>query len=254
MAGRQLPLDRRGPRQRDAPGRTDLYLLVISLWRSRGYERDGVEVKVSVADWRRVEKDHAKSAWWWEHVHRFWVAVTAKIAATVRDDLPTGWSLLACTSQGVKVLVKAEKHAAADSPLGTYVGLLRAASGAGFNALHREYERGRVDGERLGRSLMKSETGESAAKHSEDLRAAVARFEEASGVTIGDRWNAGEVGAHLAVVMKFLDAPDLTVRSLARQATRLSELSGQMKDLTFGLERLGRPPTRWEIHDEGGAS
>ena len=60
-------------------GRT-LDLLVTSLWSSRGFEREGVEIKVSVSDWRRELADVAKAHWWWERVHRFWVAVPAKIA------------------------------------------------------------------------------------------------------------------------------------------------------------------------------
>jgi len=130
-------------------GRT-LDLLVTSLWSSRGFEREGVEIKVSVSDWRRELADVAKAHWWWERVHRFWVAVPAKIAASVAADLPTGWGLLSCSGAGAKVLVKAVKHEAKPLAETTYLGLLRAASGVGLNALQRARDAGFAEGERRG--------------------------------------------------------------------------------------------------------
>jgi len=95
-------------------------------------------------------QDVAKAHWWWERVHRFWVAVPAKIAASVAADLPTGWGLLSCSGAGAKVLVKAVKHEAKPLAETTYLGLLRAASGVGLNALQRARDAGFAEGERRG--------------------------------------------------------------------------------------------------------
>ncbi len=80
----------------DGPDRLGrkLDLLAISVWKSRSYQFDGVEIKVSVSDWQRELKQGEKAEWWWAHVHRFCLAVPAAIAAKVAEDLPTGWGLL----------------------------------------------------------------------------------------------------------------------------------------------------------------
>lgn len=124
-----------------------LDLLAISLWKSRGYQLDGVEVKVSVADWRRELKKGEKAEWWWSHVHRFWLAVPAAISSKVAEDLPESWGLISVRSDGTShVTVKAARHDAVPFTWPQTIGLLRASANAGLNALQRARAEGERDG------------------------------------------------------------------------------------------------------------
>jgi hypothetical protein len=222
-------------------GRT-LDLLVISLWQSRGYEREGIEIKVSVSDWHRELAEAAKADWWWEHVHRFWVAVPAKIAERVKAELPSGWGLLSCTQDGVKILVKPVKHAAKPLPETTYLGLLRAASGAGWNALQRARDVGFAEGQKRARDQISIQSGDHYAKRElKSLQEAVARFEAASGVSLKDEWGAGTIGAQVALVARLFGSPEWTARDIKRSAEQAAEVAKGLTELAEGLTALFKP-------------
>src|SRR5687768_6592624 len=93
------------PQTPDRMGRK-LDVVVISLWRSRGYELDWIEIKCSTSDWKRELDNPAKADWWWQHVHRFWIAAPVEIASRIRETLPSGWGLLACSEHKTQELVK----------------------------------------------------------------------------------------------------------------------------------------------------
>lgn len=139
-------------------------LLVISMWRSRGHERDAVEVKVSMSDLRREIAQPEKADWWWQHAHRFWVAVPESLADKAKPELPTGWGLLSVRSDGdryiahtkVKPLVNRECE---PLPEETVVGLIRAAENAGPSALTRASQEGYSRGLEAGRRDAARTTG-----------------------------------------------------------------------------------------------
>lgn len=135
------------PEAPDGPSRQGckIDLLVVSLWASRHFELDAVEIKVSLHDWRRELANPNKSWFWRKHANRFWVAVPVALVSTVRQELPPGWGLLACASAG------AQRTATVVQPVTTpadpltwpqTVGLLRATADCGFGALLRAEERG----------------------------------------------------------------------------------------------------------------
>lgn len=174
-----------------------LDLLVVSLWSSRGHELDGVEVKVSLADWRKELKEGAKADWWFQHVHRFWIAVPDEIADKVKPDLPPTWGLISVRAAGAGspatsvIKVKAPKHEARPFTWNTTIGLLRAGADAGPRALAFA----RQQGEKLGREQAKAEfvrgtADGQATRQLEALRAAVREFEEASGIQLTSWANA----------------------------------------------------------------
>ena len=141
------------PEAPDGPTRTGrkVDLLVVSLWASRGYQLDAVEVKVSMRDWRRELADPLKSDWWRRHAHRFWIAVPVTLAVRVRRELPDGWGLLACSapSSSLQVVRAATNPSPEPLPWPASVGLMRAAADAGVQALWRAeargYQRGRAE-------------------------------------------------------------------------------------------------------------
>lgn len=217
--------------------------LVVSLWKSRGYELDAIEIKVSVSDWMREVNEPAKADWWWEHSHRFSVAVPVTIADRVRETLPTGWGLLAVNDGKVATVVKPVKHAAEPLPWQAIVGIMRGASGAGANALMREFEKGREHGVKEVRARVAANPDNVVNAHNYDeLLRKVRAFKEETGIDIaGARFedNARELGVLVNLVREWQRHPDWatkhltqTAEQLRRHAEGLSSIAGALLPVT----------------------
>jgi hypothetical protein len=219
-----------------------LDVLAISLWQSRGYDLDGVEIKVSYADWQRERDNPAKADWWWEHTHRFWVACPIALATRIRDELPPGWGLLACTESSTAALVKPERRDAKPVPWPSIVGLLRASSGAGVNALRRERDAGFAEGEQVGRRRAERDSGDQAVREALDrLRDRVAAFEAAAGVRIADNYSASGAAAEgrlFAAVRGWAENPRWVVQQMARLAASTDTQAAQMRELAKHLSEV----------------
>lgn len=225
----------------DGPDRMGRKLdaVVVSLWRSRGYTLDGVEIKVSTGDWMREVNNPGKADWWWKHVDRFWIAVPVAIAPKVRQLLPDTWGLLATNGAGCQVVVQAPKHQAEPLTWPQCVGLLRATADAGPGALARAEDRGYRRGVEVGKlaAVTQGTEARGLALHDE-LRAQVAAFEKASGIRISDRWPGAEgVGKLVAHVLRNMAGGDPsrrllhlsdTMRREADEVTRLAALYEQV--------------------------
>lgn len=213
--------------------------LVVSLWKSRGYELDAIEIKVSVSDWMKEVNSPEKADWWWHHSHRFWVAVPEKIAARVQETLPTGWGLLSVTDKGVKGVVKPTKHAATPLPWEAIVGIMRGASGAGANALVREHEKGRQIGIE---QAQRTAAMESPARGDEALRARVAHFEEITGLTLGDHhWQTARLGDLVRLATVWENDPGRAVTNMRNAA---KQLQGHVDGLEVLAVQLETSPER----------
>lgn len=175
-------------------------LLAISCWRSRGFQIDAVEIKVSLSDWKRELAQAGKADFWWRHSNRFWVAVPDTIAAKVAPDVPDTWGLLSASASGVREVRKAAHREREPLPWHTSIGLMRALQSE--TRRDRAVAEAREEGYRKGR-----EVGEAAAadrhlkKELDDLKAMIARFEKASGVSIADEWRHEPIGAAVKLVM-----------------------------------------------------
>lgn len=223
------------PQSSDRQGRR-LDVVVVSLWRSRGLQMDGVEIKVSMSDWKRELDEPAKADWWHQRVHRFWIAAPAEVAKKIKPQLPVNWGLLSVTASGVRVSVTPEPNRS-PVPL-TWpetVGLLRATADCGVNVLARQYEKGVADGLERGRKEAANGTVDGQERRRADLavadleafRAAVREFEEASGIKL-DRW--GRQNARLGRLVKLvneaiLQGPETIADRLAGQAEQLRSIA-----------------------------
>ena len=249
----------------DGPDRTGrkLDLLVVSLWRSRGYELDGVEIKVSASDWKRELDNAAKADWWWRHVHRFWIAVPVALAPKVRNELPTGWGLLACSTEPgaggkrTQVLVKPEKHDPEPMTWPNVVGLLRASADSGVGALQRAEERGYDRGHQVAKreaELAELPIGGNPGGRLEELRARVNAFEQASGLKISNT-DSGRVGRLVALVEKATHDPEWTSRTVQAHATRLTQTAQELTALAQALavDLAPREPQRTDTPAEAAA-
>lgn len=242
----------------EAPERCDrggrkIDLLVVSLWRSRGLQRDAVEIKVSYSDWTRERKKHAKADFWWQHSNRFWIAAPSTLAEKIKPELPPGWGLLSCqTGEAPKVARKPESREAEPLSWPTIVGLLRAAADCGINALQRAEARGRELGREIGLREAERNTEEGLMKRElERLRSRVEAFEAASGLSISDRWaNTSKLGNSVRLIHEEFKHPGRTAAvigyaalNLESAAERLLKQATEARNLATQVARAIDPDT-----------
>lgn len=124
-------------REVTAPGsQRRIDVLAMSLWPSRGYGIDAVEIKVDRRDYQAEISNPAKADPWWRHCNRFWIAAPSTLIADPQQ-LPPGWGLLVPgNGRRFKVVVKPE-----DRPLEVSMDLFAAILGRQVNASHDRYRR-----------------------------------------------------------------------------------------------------------------
>ena len=216
-------------------------LVALSAWRSRGYEVDAVEVKVSMPDWRRELAVAEKADWWWRHAHRFWLAVPADMAAKVEPEVPSTWGVLACRAGTVQVAHQAPRHEPEPIAWPAMIGLLRCARDAGTQAIARAEARGRDMGRAQAERSFEQRTGDTYLRQQlQDLRAQVGAFEAASGMKV-DRWDGGErLGQLVAFANQVHAHPNDLRRDIERAASTLDHLAADVRRLAQVAEVAAR--------------
>lgn len=193
----------------------------MSLYPSRGLELHGLEIKVSRNDWLRELKDPSKAEEIARHCDRWWLVV-GDAAIVQPGELPPTWGLL--VPRGKALVVKTEAPPLTDGPGPLTRPFLAAilrnlaegqADAVPRSSIEAEVRKARAEGIETGQERERSAF--------EELRARIARFEEASGIEI-DRWSAGRVGE----AVKFLLNSDVEQRrrqleSLRDQARRIAD-------------------------------
>lgn len=243
------------PRDADRGGER-IDALVISLWNSRGFEREAVEIKVSYSDWKREHERAAKADFWWRHTHRFWIACPADLAPRILPELPTGWGLLAVEAERTRVAKKPERHDAEPLPAPTMIGVMRASAGAGIAALDRARREGVREAEAR---LAERPAGHDAQRWKmlhDQLASSIKRFEEASGVDISRPWENDQIGEAVALVLAEINRPGWAMEALSRNASavisnaealaaearRLQALAQKLADALPEAQRLAALP------------
>lgn len=228
-------------------------MLVIGLWSSRGHEIEAVEIKVSVSDWRRELAAPAKADFWVRHSDLFWVAAPADVAAKIKDEIPSGWGLIAVGEKTNRVIVKPSKNRdRTPLPWKTTIGVLRAGADAGMNALHQA----RLSGARTGREegiaearrkgltdITDSEMARlrRAAAERDRLVAMISTFEQHSGLNLADEtaWGVCNLGYLTALANEMSDQGSQP-SSLAHGIPRhLERLRSDVADLARIVEAIG---------------
>lgn len=231
------------PQNSDRSGRR-LDALVVSTWRSRGLAIDGIEVKVSVSDFRRELKEPDKADWWYRRCNRFWIAAPADVAKKIRPELPTTWGLLSC-GETARVSVQAPTQRAVE-PLDwpVVVGLLRALDGASMGSIQREYQRGYAEGLKVGREASPVEVDDAELRRLRRVEAdanlhreTVAAFEAASGLRIGSFPREAERLGHIVAAVRagIIQGPDVLSTRLAHQAEQMRSIAETTDKLRAAL-------------------
>jgi hypothetical protein len=171
--------------------------VAMSLWPSRGLELHGMEVKASRNDWQkeRSQPDKAETiAAFCDH----WWLVAAKGVAK-EDEIPPAWGWIEYDDGKLVTVKKSVKTEALAMTRSFLAALLRRASEADEVMLKEAIKV--ADKEREDR-FEKQVAREVKYKtdDAERLRAAVERFEQASGVKI-DTYGGGEIGAAVKAIM-----------------------------------------------------
>lgn len=166
--------------------------LAMSLYPSRGIALHGFEVKASRSDWLKELRDPEKAAVIQAYCDRWWV-VAGSSDIVEESELPKNWGLLVPSGTGLKVKKSAPKLKPKKLSMSFIASILRSATRVGKEDLHEEFSRGVKDG--IARSKVSSDAT------IEELRRAIAKFEDASGVEIGQSWNATRIGEAVKAVM-----------------------------------------------------
>ncbi len=197
--------------------------LAVSVFPSRGLYFVGIEIKITLADWRR-ELAHPEKADSIQKYCRHWY-VAAPDGVVPEAEVPETWGLIEVNGRSAKIARKAPalEHTVPDARF--VCAVLRAATSAMVPAaVVQDQIKMAVTSElnqRRGRE-----------RHELDsLRHLVEEFEKNSGVDIRDKWNIGEIGAAVRMLVE---------SGAVRCAKRIAELRATAEHILDAIDRAGK--------------
>jgi hypothetical protein len=169
------------------PSGTYADAVAVNLWRSRGYEVVGFEVKSSRSDWLRELKDPKKAEGCAQYCNTFWIVANEDVVNL--DELPLGWGLFEPHGKALRSVQKAKPLAhqrALTVPF--MVNLIRRAveKGEMTEELNAAREAGRQAGIEEGVRRTESRSEVSAREQLEHFVKLHAEFKERTGIEIRD--------------------------------------------------------------------
>lgn len=228
------------PQLRDATGfdaTNTADAVALGLYRSRGRDLHGFEVKVSRSDWLRELKKPEKAERIAQYCDFWWIVVSEPEIAQIAE-LPAAWGLMVAFNGKLKVVRTAARIPAL--PLSRE--LLCSIVKKTFDLQHKpaekeleairqqEYKRGVAEGERRGASGRDKEK-------LDQLTERIEQFEKASGIQLTGfwEWQAEEVGRAVREVVCLLRGED---GFLDDRNYLLDQAETIIKDYKDGLEFL----------------
>lgn len=194
--------------------------VAMNLYPSRGMEVNGFEVKVSRGDWLRELRDPAKAEGVFKYCDRWWLVIAGKDVAKI-DELPVTWGMLELV--GVKLVIRKQAPELTPQPLDRpfFAALARRASAASNEEIEAIVA-ARVKDDLDRNRPYKEQALERARTELADLKKEVFAFEQASGITIQQRWDRkpDQIGAALKFVLDGgLRSIDSTLEMMERHAS-----------------------------------
>jgi hypothetical protein len=188
--------------------------VAMSVWPSRGYTLDGIEVKVSRYDWLHELQQPKKSAAVQQYCNRWWIAVSDE-SIVQPGELPDTWGLMILNGKKMRVVAPAPSLVAApwDVPFiaSVFRNMAKASTAEIENAINKAYAKGHEEGRESGNSFSKGRM--------EEMEASIREFQEKSGIEI-NRWNGDKIGEAVAVVMQMKQRID--------EVRRAAEVCGEI--------------------------
>jgi hypothetical protein len=221
----------------------------ISLYRTRGREVNGFEIKHSRSDWLRELKDPAKAEEIGKYCDYFYLLTPDDTVAKV-DELPIPWGWMVPKGQRFKVMKKAQKMDPRPIDRHILCSLLYTLRAKCYTDINKQIE------EQVSEKLKSRHSGlkyqlESAQEKLEQLKTAVHTFENASGLSIGGSWmsteNNQKIGETVRYVMnnkKVIEKFESDLEWAAKRAQHIAD------DINRNLERVrAERPVTDEIPD-----
>lgn len=196
--------------------------IAVSAYPSRGLYLVGIEIKVSLSDWRRELAEPEKASEIQKWCRHWYVAAPKDLIP--HGEIPANWGLIECTSRSAKAIVKAPPLNPEPPDMPLVASILRAAA----SVYDCYIPQGSVDAavESRVQSIIDTEMA-MRDRELKYIRERVEKFEMASGVRI-DHYDSGNVGEAVKMV---LAGQHLKLKSsleyLQREATRIAEGCGK---------------------------
>ena len=203
--------------------------LAVSVFPSRGLYAIGFEIKTARGDWKRELDNPAKS----EEIMRFcrhWY-VAAPAGVVNREEVPQTWGYIEAGEKRSRVVVRAPVLSPEPPSMAFVCSVLRSASAACVPAhsVQPKIEAAHTEAMKIVDSLVDRRTKE--------LREKIERFEEASGVTLGERWECGRIGKAVKLV-RAAGAENMT-ENIAHLVNACENLAKHGREVLADQEKAG---------------
>ena len=190
--------------------------LAVSCYPSRGLYITGIEIKVSNSDWKKELALPNKSESIQQYCRHWFVAAPKGLIEPA--EVPASWGLIECNAKGTRVVKNAPKLEPVPPDMAFVCSVLRNVNESHVPA---KFVSDKINA--ASKSIWE-DAKKDADRRSKDLKAAVEEFEKASGVSLQNRWMAGDIGGAVKVVM---DAGEV---SAIRQSLRMAERHERMAE------------------------
>jgi hypothetical protein len=183
--------------------------IAMSLYKSRGIDLYGFEIKTDRGDFLHEMKKPEKAEEIAQHCD-YWFLVTNDEAVASPEELPRPWGLMLVEGGKARIRKKAERLQPEGSPIArTFVAsLLQRASKASpeRKALEQAREEGVNSAYEQARN-MSALNYKHLKDEIDDLKSKVGEFEKASGVSIANQWDVGDIGKAVRIVREMILSP-----------------------------------------------
>lgn len=162
--------------------------IALNMWRSRGLEMHGFEIKCTRADFLTEMRNPAKAEGGMAHCDKWWLAVSSKDVAHP-EEVPKGWGLM--IPRGNSMVIKKQAVRREDmTPIETGLMMTFLKKALRLSIPDEQLVAMREEGRRLGQKKGEERAEEKYKYKLEkyaSLRESVSNFEKASGIKL-DRW------------------------------------------------------------------
>lgn len=207
--------------------------IAMNLFPSRGMEVWGFEVKTARGDWLSELKNPAKA----EEIHKYcdrWFIVGPDDVIK-KDEVPKQWGFMRVKNDKVRAVKAAPLNPNVVKLDRGFIAMIMRRILESHSAEGRILQarmEGRRDGEKAGAEMVKESHARLRTDY-EELKKAVAEFEDKSGVYINE-WSAGRIGEAVNIVLNGADVFGGLERSISIAQKALDE-----------MKNLKLPPMDW---------